>query len=158
MDGEVVVIDSTACSEEWCNCFQCKPWPLLEAQIKGYDGHGYWHGDVTSFEGTFFPFKPKYRFPLELVQIGGGISRIVTPGGVQDFDSRIIYRVGTYEYVPPFVLNMLILGFISGKELIFAGEVYETADTEVQRTNTGSEMMTFKFELYRYGKKTKRDC
>ena len=158
LDGETIIIDSTACTEEWCNCFNCKPWPLLESQIKGYDGHGYWHGDMQSLQGVYFTFSPKYRFPLELVQVGAGVSRILTPGGVQHFDSKLIYRVGTLEYVPPYVLNMLILGFITGKTIIFAGEIYETADTEISRSNTGSEMMIFKFELYNYGKKQKRNC
>jgi hypothetical protein len=153
------IIDSTACTEDWCDCGDCEAQPLLTSNITGYDGHGYWHGDVSSWVGNeIFIFQPSYRFPLEIVQIGGQMTKETTRTQTLSFEGAAVFHVGTFIPVPPYVLNMLVFGFLSGRLLTFAGETYSTEDVSIRRTNKRSEMQVFTFELLQYVQQEKREC
>ena len=156
---DVTVIDSSACSEDWCNCGDCDPWPLLQSNIDGYDGHGYWHGEMASWIGNeIFLFNPAYRFPLEIVQVGTQITKEVTDTSTLDFEAGQVFHVGTIIPVPPYVINILTFGFLVGRILTFAGEQYSVDDVSPRRSNKRSEMLVFNFEIYKYVKRSKKGC
>lgn len=158
-EEDITIIDSTACSEDWCDCGDCDEWPLLESLITGYDGHGYWHGEAEAYVGTgYFVFKPAYRFPFEIVQVGSQISSIVTNTTTLDFEAAAVFTAGTIMPVPPYVLNMLTFGFLTGRLLNFAGKTYSREDISIRRTNKRSEMLVFTFDLLKYERQAKKDC
>jgi hypothetical protein len=158
-ENETVIIDGTLCTEQFCDCGDCETWPTFEATHKSYDGHGYWHGNVSSWVGnSFFLFNPIYRFPVEVVQTGTRTRRIISPTDTVDFDTALIYTGGTIMLVPPFVLNMLSLGYLTAKNIIVNGVNYDTEDSEITRRNTGSEMQMFNFNLFKNGSKDQINC
>lgn len=156
---DITVIDSSACSEDWCDCQECELQPVLKSNMTGYDGHGYWHGEVDSWVGNqVFVFNPAYRFPLEIVQIGTQMTKETTNTNTISFEGAQVYHIGTTEPVPPYVLNMLTFGFLTSRILTFAGEDYSTEDVSIRRTNKRSEMQVFTFELLKYARQQKREC
>lgn len=158
-ENETTIIDSTACTEDFCDCGECEDWPLLEAIVTGYDGHGYWHGALTGWTGTGnFTYSPAFRFPLEIVQTGNRNTRTVSERFDLDFQASKVFGVSTFTPVPPYVSNMLALGFLIGARLIFDSNMYDLEDTAYSRQITRTQMLTFTFEIYQHGKKQQREC
>lgn len=158
VEEDVVYIQSTACTEPFCACATCDHYPLVGSNMNNYDGLGYWHGAFEKVVGDYFPFNPYYRLPIEIVQVGTGITKIVNDRETLDFDRRLVYRVGTTKLVPPYILNVVTLGFLSALNIIIDGEYYEADSLEVQRTNEGSEMMWFNFDVYKNERQKRNDC
>jgi hypothetical protein len=159
-ETEIIVIDSEACSEDFCDCDTCDVQPLFRAiHGQGYDGHGYYYGPVTNFVGNaFFLYNPAWRFPMEYLQIGGRVTRETSPTAVVDHDVSEVWHVGTITAVPPFVFNMVLKGILTALQVKINGKRFQIADRSITRTNNKSEMLTFTFEIYRNGKKQKTDC
>lgn len=158
-ESTITVTHDSACSEDFCEIQDCDQYLRVEPIYSRRDGFGYWYGMPKAYHGSEpFAFNPVYRFPIDVVQVGGDLEKTIAGRNTVTAKTSRRYVCEMTELVPPYVFNQWLRMILPAPQIKIESETYTYPGGSVSRENRGSEMFIFSVTLYQDATQEETNC